>query len=97
MTKSAAAKHVARSEPKPKGARAAHIKIHPVIIYPFRQPTVYGDLEALYELVARLDGDRTTYARPITVMDRKTHYAMDADKPFHDFRKSTVANERSAR
>jgi hypothetical protein len=65
--------------------------IHPVIIYPFRQPTDTTDLEELYKLVARLDADKTTYARPITVMDRKTFYAAQWSKPFLDFRKNTVA------
>jgi hypothetical protein len=66
-------------------------KIHPVVIYPFRQPADYSDLEALYQLIARLDSDRDRYARPITVMDRKTHFAMERDKTFLAFRKNTVA------
>jgi hypothetical protein len=64
--------------------------IHPVIIYPFRQPGDYTDLKALYELVARLDGDRKRYARPITVMDRKTFHSMESDKAFRDFRHKPV-------
>ena len=43
---------------KPKPARklpASPGKIHPVVIYPFRQPGGYSDLMSLYELVARLD------------------------------------------
>jgi len=51
----------------------------------------YADLEALYELIARLDDEKDIYARPITVMDRKTHYAMDGDRAFDDFRKNTLA------
>jgi hypothetical protein len=66
-------------------------KIHPVVIYPFRHPGDYTDLEPLYELIARLDADKDTYARPITVMDRKTFHAMEGNKPFLDFRKGTVA------
>ena len=66
-------------------------KIHPVIIYPFRQPGDYSDLDALYQLVARLDADRDRYARPITVMDRKTYYAMERNAAFLNFRKNTVA------
>ena len=66
-------------------------RIHPVIIYPFRQPADYSDLEALYQMVARLDADRERYARPITVMDRKTFYAKEHHASFLDFRKSTVA------
>jgi len=66
-------------------------RIHPVIIYPFRQPTDYSDLEALYQLVARLDKEKDKYSRPITVMDRKTHYALEQNGPFLDFRKRVVA------
>jgi hypothetical protein len=74
-----------------RGKRARQGKIHPVIIYPFRQPTDCSDLRALYQLVARLDAEKETYARPITVMDRKTHYAMADNGAFLDFRKETVA------
>lgn len=66
-------------------------RIHPVIIYPFRQPDGYADLEELYRLVARLDGRPSAYARPLTVMDRKTHYAMAGDARFLRFREDTVA------
>jgi hypothetical protein len=66
-------------------------KIHPVIIYPFRQPGDYADLHGLYELIARLDGERQTYARPITVIDRKTVAAMEGNHAFHDFCKNTVS------
>jgi len=70
---------------------AQKVRIHPVIIYPFRQPADYSDLEALYQLVARLDKEKDKYARPITVMDRKTHYALEQNGPFLDFRKRVVA------
>lgn len=66
-------------------------RIHPVIIYPFRQPNDYSDLEELYQLVARLNGEPEKYARPITVVDRKTHAAMDGNAAFHEFRDRTVA------
>src|SRR6185295_1594643 len=49
-------------------------KIHPVVIYPFKQPGHYSDLEELYGLISRLAAEPETYARPITVMDRKTFY-----------------------
>jgi hypothetical protein len=65
--------------------------IHPVVIYPFKQPDDYSDLESLYQMVARLDADKARYARPITVVDRKTHYAKDQDKAFLAFRKNVVA------
>jgi len=62
-----------------------------VIIYPFRQPGHYSDLEELYRLIARLDADTETSARPVTVLDRKTHFAMQGNKAFLDFRNDTVA------
>jgi hypothetical protein len=65
--------------------------IHPVIIYPFRSPADYTDLEVLYEMIGRLDAERDKYARPITVMDRKTYYANEGNKLFQAFRKGTVA------
>jgi hypothetical protein len=65
--------------------------IHPVVIYPFKQPGDYSDLENLYQMIGRLDADKSRYARPITVLDRKTHYAMGQDKSFVAFRKSVVA------
>ena len=66
-------------------------KIHPVIVYPFKQPGDYSDLQALYQLIARLDEDKVAYARPITVMDRKTHFTMNGDSTFRDFRRDVVA------
>ena len=74
-----------------KSATASNLKIHPVVIYPFRQPADYSDLDQLYQLIARLDAETDSYARPITVMDRKTHYANEGNKSFLDFRKNTVA------
>src|SRR5881396_3241584 len=85
---------IKESQSKPSRTRpktAARARIHPVVIYPFRQPAHYSDLEELYKLVARLDAEKQTYARPITVVDRKTHFAMDGNKAFLDFRKNTVA------
>jgi len=66
-------------------------KIHPVVIYPFQRPNHYHDLEELYQLVARLDGQHGRFARPITVMDRKTFFRSAPDKQFQDFRKNLVA------
>lgn len=71
--------------------KKASPKIHPVVIYPFRQPSDYLDLEQLYQLIARLNAEKDKYARPITVMDRKTHCAMEGNKAFLEFRKKTVA------
>ena len=75
----------------PKRSRSAAARIHPVIIYPFRQPEDYSDLKALYQLVRRLAADKDRYARPITVLDRKTHYSMHGNKAFLDFRRHTLA------
>jgi hypothetical protein len=65
--------------------------IHPVVIFPFNQPNDYSDLEALYGFVARVDAEKTSYARPITVLDRKTHYAVEGNKAYRAFRKDVVA------
>src|SRR5256885_7718498 len=92
MKKNETAAKGAQSEAFRKKSRAAsHGRIHPVIIYPFRQPSHFSDLEELYELVARLDADKDTYARPLTIVDRKTHYAMEGNKDFLDFKQQTVA------
>jgi hypothetical protein len=66
-------------------------KVHPVIIYPFKPQSNYSDLEALYQLVARLDADKDLYARPITVIDRKTHYALNGNKAFNHFKREVVS------
>jgi len=70
--------------PTPKAAR--HTKVHPVIIYPFRQPPDYGDLRELYDLVARLDAQRGVYARPLTVIDCKTVAGSTDRADFKEFR-----------
>jgi len=50
-------------------------KIHPIIIYPFAHPSDTKHVKALYEgLVAPLAADCERYSRPITVMNRQTHY-----------------------
>jgi len=66
-------------------------KIHPVVIYPFHQPDDCSHLKELYQLIARLDRSRDVYARPITVIDRKTHTANDGNKRYREFRAKTVA------
>jgi len=65
-------------------------RIHPVVIYPFQQPESYADLRPLYELIARLDSDKKSYARPITVLDHKTHLSTAHDPDFLAFKKNTV-------
>jgi hypothetical protein len=77
-------------KPSPKRARSPAGKIHPIVIYPFRQPDNYSDLQALYQLVRRLGAEKDRYARPITVLDRKTHYSMDGNQAFLDFRRQTL-------
>lgn len=74
-----------------RGKGAAHPRIHPVIIYPFRQPEHYDDLAALYERVAKWASEPSLYARPLTVMDRKTHYRLAHNRRFLEFRESTIA------
>jgi hypothetical protein len=76
-------------EPTPK--IQATPRIHPVVIYPFNNPTDYSDLEALYRLIARLGQDPGHYARPITVMDRKTYFSAEWNRRFLDFRGEVVA------
>jgi hypothetical protein len=75
----------------PKKSSSTSGKIHPVVIYPFRQPEDYGDLQELYGLIARLAATPEVYARPITVVDRKTTCANERSDAFHNFRKKTVA------
>lgn len=65
-------------------------RIHPVVVYPFRPPADYVDLDELYRLVARLDATSRVYARPVTVMDRKTHYASESTPSFQRFRKEVI-------
>jgi hypothetical protein len=91
MRKIATASSGTRTKPAPKRPRPPVARIHPVVIYPFRQPDDYSDLQALYHLVRRLSADKDRYARPITVLDRKTHYSMAGNKAFLDFRRHTLA------
>jgi hypothetical protein len=90
MSKTASGKKRSPARAVRNGA-ATRGKIHPVIIYPFRQSADYSDLKALYELIARLDKEKATYTRPVTVMDRKTYQAMEDNSAFRDFRKRVVA------
>jgi hypothetical protein len=66
-------------------------KIHPVIIYPFQQPAETSHLAELYTLIGRLNRERDVYARPITVIDRKTHGANEANKDYREFRRRIIA------
>ncbi len=91
MRKTKARTKKPRTKPVEASGPTEHGRIHPVIIYPFIQPEDYTDLKALYELIARLDADKDTYVRPITVMDRKTHYRMAENQTFLAFKKDPVA------
>ena len=82
------------TQPKAAGAKSGAVsagRIHPVVIYPFHQPADCSDLRELYQLIARLNREKEVYARPITVIDRKTHYANEGNKQFLEFRRRTVA------
>lgn len=65
--------------------------VHPIIIYPYGPTQGYADLEALYSFVANLASRPGHYARPVTVMDRKTHHAMLPDPGFQSFREKTIS------
>lgn len=72
-------------------------RIHPVVIYPYSQASDYTDLVKLFNFVAELDADRETYARPLTVINRQTHYNNakfkydpDWNKEFLNFRHDVV-------
>ncbi len=90
-TSAAGSKSKRKIAPKPPVRAVAGARIHPVVIYPFRQPDEMADLEQLYELVAWLDSERGLYARPITVIDRKTHLANAANPRYAAFREEVVA------
>ncbi|HNQ88106.1 MAG TPA: hypothetical protein PKM73_05800 [Verrucomicrobiota bacterium] len=82
-------------DPRPAASSEAsgavrHPRIHPVIIYPYRPTSDYSDLEQLYGMVSRLDAEKEKYARPVTVMDRKTFHAQATHGPFLAFREKVV-------
>jgi hypothetical protein len=79
------------SRSKSQGSNTKRGRVHPVVIYPIRQPDDYTDLEGLYGLIKRLADEHERYARPITVMDRKTFHAMEGNSTFERFRRETVA------
>ncbi len=76
---------------KVSASKPATGRIHPVITFPFRHPANLEDLQQLYGLVERLDSNKTTYARPITVMDCKTRAALAKSPRHRQFRNRTVA------
>jgi hypothetical protein len=91
-------KSVPASKPgvSPKAARqvskpAVPGLIHPVVIYPYQSVKDYADLEGLYRMVAGLAAQPELYARPITVLDRKTHYAQTRSTAHLRFRQEVMA------
>jgi hypothetical protein len=88
---SATLKQTAPVAPRKAESAPEPAKIHPVIVYPFHQPGHYDDLEALYQMVGKLDADRRRYTRPLTVVDRKTQLLMEPVPRFKEFRAQTVA------
>lgn len=70
--------------------RASGGKVHPVVIYPFGASARYEDLEELYGLVRKLAAAPEVYARPLTVMDRKTSALLSRSARFQSFRRNVV-------
>jgi hypothetical protein len=93
MKKAAARNANSRTASQSKARGTNRGIVHPVLIYPIRQPDDYTDLAGLYQWVERLNAEPERYARPITVFDRKTFHAMKANREFERFRKETVARE----
>jgi hypothetical protein len=91
MKSTAAGKRASASQTRGASTKNSHGLTHPVIIYPFRPRDSYDDLQQLYALIETLAGNQDVYARPITVMDRKTHHANAHNKRFLEFRDQTVA------
>jgi hypothetical protein len=92
MKKAVAEKSAKAPAESAKTGEAPSGRIHPVVIYPFRHYGDCSDLEELYRLIARLGQEKDKYARPITVMDRKTYYSLERNKAFLDFRKNTISS-----
>lgn len=91
MKPSVAGRSVHRLKPARKPARAVRTgTIHPVIIYPFRQSDDDANLKPLYQMVAQLNRQNDVFARPITVIDRKTHYTNERNKTYREFRRQAV-------
>lgn len=79
-----------RKTARPAASPRAPSRIHPVVVYPFYQPADHTHLRELYRLVDALAQQPETYARPITVLDRKTHHALRRDRRFLRFREHTI-------
>jgi hypothetical protein len=67
-------------------------KIHPIIIYPYTHPGKLEHVTALYDdLIRRLDAEKQTYCRPITVLNRQTYESNERDPTFWKFLNEKVA------
>lgn len=71
-------------------AKTPRGRIHPVIVYPYRPPDEDTDLEALYRRVTELAGNEDRFARPLTVVDRKTCARQGHQKRHVEFRKQRI-------
>lgn len=91
MKKAAAGKGAKSTKAKTRSARKpVQGRIHPIVIYPFKHATDFRDLERLYELIARLNAQSDIYARPVTVINRKTHEENSKKARYLNFRKNIV-------
>ena len=80
-TKAPVAPEPAASEPAKRRAPPPG-KIHPVVIYPFRQPSDYSDVVELYgfdRLAGRRQGPLHAPGIDHTVVDRKTFFRAEKE------------------
>jgi hypothetical protein len=91
MKTSTPGKKTRKAVPTSSVSKLSSRRIHPVVIYPFRQPEDLKDLNHLYELIAKLDANRDTYTRPITVIDSKTQDILARNAKHLQFRNGPVA------
>lgn len=89
-TKSSPPKQPSKTIKRKKSVSGKQNRIHPVVIYPFRQPDDFADLNPLYELVDKLNANPKAYARPITVIDNKTLRNAPVIEGFEAFFKEKV-------
>lgn len=92
MKTSEAGSRAPTAKPRRSVARTVtQSRIHPIIVYPFRNPDDYTHLKALYAASEEWLAQPEVYARPITVIDRKTHYRAASDPVYTEFRQRTVS------
>lgn len=91
MSKPAPVQRGLQAVESPAPETSSDNRIHPVVIYPFNpSPTDFSDLEELYGVIAQFPSSKRRYARPITVVDRKTHLAAERNKQYLEFREDVV-------